>query len=211
MSESATQRASPGQILAALADVAPDSQPAVQQRVRDDDMVAIPLSYTRMFEGELGMPTSPAGGGREPINMSEAAPLVKRSKLHEDEQLLRFGWLWVHGLAPDRTLVRFPLVSMPVRHHAELFPISRYNLKPTGDPELTDFVTESSQRHELEGTMKFGGGAFASIDSHQTTSETLDELPTLKAWAMRAAAAAGFGTQVVTHTFSNLDGWAAAR
>jgi hypothetical protein len=203
--------ATPGQVLATLAALAPDSHPAVQQRVRSEDMVDAPLSYARMFEAELGIPTFPAKGGWQRFDEHVAAPLAKRAKLHEDEALLRLGWLWVHGVAPDRTLVRFPLVSMPVRHAGEVFKIAGYNIKPAGDPELTDFVTDSGLRHQLDSTMKFGGGALSDVDDDQTTAALLDELPSLKTWAVQAAAAAGFETQTVNPTFTNLDGWAAAR
>ena len=203
--------ATPGQVLATLAALAPDSQPVVQQRVRDEEMIAAPLSYTRMFEAELGMPTFPAKGGWQRFDEHLAAPLAKRAKLHEDEALLRLGWLWVHGIAPDRTLVRFPLVSMPVRHAGEVFKIAGYNINPVGDPELTDFVTDPGLRQRLDSTMKFGGGGLSNVDDDQTTGVLLDELPSLKTWAVQAAAAAGFETQTVNPTFSNLDGWAAAR
>jgi hypothetical protein len=84
-------------------------------------------------------------------------------------------------------------------------------LEAAGDPELTDFVTTSSDRAELESSMKFGGGAFSNIEEQHTTTECLDDLPGLEAWAVRAATAAGFETDIVTHTFSDVDGWAAAR
>ena len=61
MTEAGASRASPGQILATLAALAPDSQPAVEIKVSKDDTVPAPLSYLAVFQGHSGATMDPEG------------------------------------------------------------------------------------------------------------------------------------------------------
>lgn len=208
-----TERATPRQILDVLAALAPDSKPSIDVSVDDDDMVAVPVSYTRMFEQELGRPTFPAKGGWHQIDEAGAERLIKRALLHDDEGLLRLGWLWVHGVGADRTRVRFPLVSMPVRRqlveHGILSLVSSGHdvVAPAGEPDVTELVTDPAARQELEATIAFGGGALSGEQGVQPAAGLLADLSELLDWARRGAAAAGFPTASVTARFSDLDGW----
>jgi len=92
--------AAPGQILAALAALAPDSQPAVQAKVSTGDTLLAPLSYVRVFRGHSGVSTDPNTRGAV-LNSHQAQSMIKRARLRDDAGILRLGWLWVHGAAPD--------------------------------------------------------------------------------------------------------------
>ena len=115
MAESGASRASPGQILAALAELAPDSQPAVGRGCRARTCSRCHSATRACSMTSLGFPSIPtlASGSVSTRTMCCRWSSVRSSTT---TRVLRFGWLWVHGIAADRTLVRFPLVSMPVRH-----------------------------------------------------------------------------------------------
>jgi hypothetical protein len=201
--------ASPGQILATLADLAPDSGPTVPVWVPAGDMAPIALGYTRLFEQALGRPTYPSKGMFPAIDERAVDRLVKRARLHDEQNLLRLGWLWVHGTAKNGSQVRFPLISMPVRYATGSgllsFAVSA-GLRETGEPELTELVTDTTIRDELDGSMEFGGGALNS-DELRADPAVLSRLPRLLSWSRRAAAAAGFAAHPVVEDFSDRTGW----
>jgi len=92
--------AAPGQILAALAALAPDSQPVVELKVPADDMARLPLTFLKTFHAVVS-PGDSDTSQTVSVDPDEIAPLIKRARLR-DEGALRIGWLWVHGVAPDR-------------------------------------------------------------------------------------------------------------
>lgn len=201
--------AAPGQILAALAELAPDSQPVVEIKVPADEMAALPIDFLKTFHTVV---TPGDSDTSQPVALDpdEIAPLIKRARMR-DEGALRIGWLWVHGVAPDRTLVRFPLVSVPVRSAAVrnllLMVAGQIDLQPIGDNELTDLITDRAERRELEAALAFGGGALDGIKARQVDPALLRRLPKLASWARQASAAAGYGTSVLVNDFSSRKGW----
>jgi hypothetical protein len=212
MNSSGDQRAATaGQVLATLAALAPDSKPTIRLDTPDADMRTVPISYTRMFEQALGRPTFPAKGMWHAIPTSH--DLLKRAQLHDDENVLRLGWLWVHGLSVDRARVHYPLVSMPVRRAGSmgLFGDSGQGaVQPVGEPELTELVTDPVLREQLESSMEFGGGALDQEGVHADPA-LLTRLARLSAWTSACAAAAGFPAAPLVPRRSDLNGWPAKR
>jgi hypothetical protein len=83
MTEAGASRASPGQILATLAALAPDSQPAVEIKVSKDDTVAVPLSYLAVFQGHSGLSvdSEPRRSSVDPFLIES---MVKRARLRDE-------------------------------------------------------------------------------------------------------------------------------
>ncbi len=190
----------------ALADLTPSAE-------RADEALSIPLEWFRWLDrglwDMLGSPTplapsvsfwngqlldstrqqTPVYG--VPLERQYADRLVAIQQLRSGSRPLRVGWLFVAGTAeiitPTGARVRrrifHPLVTRPVA-------VSRNALVPSGDIEVTRFVTDVESLRSFEQGVEYGGGAIANPCT--TSPELLQRLPRLSAYADALARAAGF-------------------
>lgn len=189
------------QILDVLAALAPDTQPTRRLHVPNEDLVRLPLRYTGLLNGRNAIRvTGPASGVSLGPSTALVEPILKRARLHREENLLRLGWLWVRMAGPNGELVQFPLVSMGVRQSRVLDAVdlalnSGYHSERTtglvadGELELSEAIVDPERRRFLSDTIEFGGGAFGS--ELWTNQAWLDRMPKLKRWAEDAARATG--------------------
>ena len=195
--------ATPRQILSTLADLAPDSDRRRDQSVSRSDLVALPISYTSLLRHQAGLSWDASSGERVGLDASTIEPLLKRSKLHDDEGLLRIGWMWVLAPSPSGSTVLFPLVSMPVRptRLQQLTNVARRvllskpsfaDIVPAGEAEVTDLIDDPTERNTLEQTLTVGGGALSGRRDTIVDPTMLRRLSQLQVWARRASAAAGY-------------------
>ena len=82
------------QILDVLAALAPDSQPTKRLHVPNEDLADVPLAYAKVFNTQ-GSAASAAVRRVITAPAHSVEPIVKRARLHREEDLLRLGWLWV--------------------------------------------------------------------------------------------------------------------
>ena len=185
-----------GELLDALADLAPSGE----QRTGG---LAVPTEWFRWL---------PLGGVSamsimalaQPVTTVEPVPawvavdrrfgerLAAVDQVRAGERTLRIGFLFVAGRTEDaagrRRRVFHPLVTMPVRVHRP--PLSEAHLVSTGDPEVTELVTDGDVRADLERRMEFGGGALDGVPA-VVPPALLARLSRLRAFAVEVAAAAG--------------------
>ncbi len=186
----------PHDVLAVLADLAPDARATVPRFIDDGDRAVLPYDSVSMFEsGALYV-----GGERDVAGyvrrMRRAiTPFLAQAKLHEGEEILRVGWLWVTGRA-DGERVRFPLVSASVGTPGVLFAAS--GTLRLGDVELTDLITDPADRERLEADVEFGGGAVDGRGDDHLDPALLGRLTRLHRFATAAASAAGHATERLT-------------
>jgi hypothetical protein len=182
------------EVLDALADLAPSGE----QRAGG---LTVPTEWFRWLPvggvWALDVATKPAVTYPEPP--PAAVPIDRRfgerlaavDQVRAGERTLRLGWLFVAGRTEDaagRTRRVFhPLVTMPVRVRRP--PLSDAQLLSTGDPELTELVTDGDVRADLEERIQYGGGGLGEAEA--VAPALLARMPKLRAFATEAAAAAG--------------------
>lgn len=201
------------QILDALAALAPERSSERSVGIAPENMVELPLMYTRLLNGQSSLTYDPASGFQQGPDRAAIDRLLKRARLHREEDLLRVGWLWVRAGGEHGELVQFPLVSVAVRpSRAQAFLDSvrggaadRVGLVPTGEPEVADAITDPDRRRGLEASFPVGGGELDEVRDTTISRSMLAKLPMVGRWAEEAAAAAGFAAVSVLPDAS-LDG-----
>lgn len=168
----------------------------------------MPLSYTKLFRGESGRRGE--GGSMQDGFPQDALTerILKTARLHEDEGLLRLGWMWVAGRHPDLGAVFCPLAVMPVRMstaHGVKNMVNRAvgtghkfaDLVPASELEVTYLVDERSERDQL-ADIPHGDPTFAVMASQymnpepgQDNSSSGEHWTELESWAIRTAKSAG--------------------
>jgi hypothetical protein len=121
--------------------------------------------------------------------------LASVDQIRTGHHALRVGWLFVAGRRPlpDGRMQRVfhPLLSAPVR--VQVPPIwGMATVTVTGDTTITDRVADRDLRNELEATYEIGGGALDNYSTPFVDMALLQRLDRLRAFALRAARAAGF-------------------
>ena len=102
-------------VLHFLADLAGASSHRRSYCVETDTFRWLPLSYTKLFRGESGRRGDP-GPMQKGFDDDELTQRIfKIARLHDEEGILRVGWMWVAGTHPVLGPVFCPLASMPVQ------------------------------------------------------------------------------------------------
>lgn len=199
----------PQRVLEFLADLADSDTQRKEYRVNVDTFRWMPLSYTKLFRGETGRrgDSGPMQDGFPDDKVTQR--ILKTARLHEDEGLLRVGWMWVAGHDPELGPVFCPLASMPVQtppHHGVSNTLSRAlragykfaDVVPASELEVTELVEDPASRDRLS-VIPHGDSMFATMASPFVKSLTQRDGPgprqqaaDLRKWAAAAAAAAGF-------------------
>jgi hypothetical protein len=112
--------------------------------------------------------------------------------LRPEQHSLRVGWLFVAGTVTDDagTTQRhfWPLLTRPMRVDRSAV-VGSHGLRPAGDTELTERISDVLIRHELERAAAFGGGALGT--GVAIAESMLQRLTRLRQFAIDAARAAG--------------------
>ncbi len=177
----------PGAILRYLADLAGQGAPdAPQYRV-----VARARDYAHLgWAPAFFSAASPHASNYDMrvVTSDDVARLRHLDGLHEGEQLLRIGWLWLVGArVVDGHTRRFgaPLLSTAVR--VRLGVGSRYLIETDRDLELPAFIPDPA-RGELTDQV---ADVLARVPPDRPSVALLERLGTLRRWVDDVAAAAG--------------------
>ncbi|MGI9643933.1 MAG: DEAD/DEAH box helicase [Ilumatobacteraceae bacterium] len=174
----------------------------------------MPRSYTNLFWGETFPRLSP-GPLEEGFPRDERTErILKIARLHDDEGLLRLGWIWVAGRHPEHGQVFFPLASMRVQTpplHAVRNTLNRAlragyrfaDVVPASELEVTELIEDGDVRDELadipHGLPSYSTLADEFADPRATpeNAEAHRARADLRSWAERAAEAAGATTSIL--------------
>ncbi len=133
-----------------------------------------------------------AGTGRVLDVRHEARDAVVRLRhldgLHEGEQLLRLGWLWLvgtHEVDGEPRRYCAPLLSMPVR--VRLGMVGRLVIETDSELELPAFLPDSAREALADRLADLLGDE----PTGRSSAELLESHPALRSWVTAAAAAAG--------------------
>ena len=195
-------------VLGVLADLAGSATERKSYRIDTANFRWMPLSYTKLFRGESGRRGEPGPTQDGFPQDALTARILKTARLHEDEGLLRLGWMWVAGRHPDLGAVFFPLAVMPVQvpaGHGVKNMVNRAvragykfaDLLPASELEVTDLADDPDERDAL-AEIPHGDPLFAVMASPYMNPRARQESPAtrtrwteLRSWASRAARAAG--------------------
>jgi hypothetical protein len=193
-------RSQASSVLGVLADLSPSAQQrSAALTVPLDWFRWLPLQAVRLF-------AVPSYGDPDPvpptvtIDRDEGERLAAIDRLRPEQRSLRAGWLFVAGRQPlgDGRMQRVfhPLVTVPVRID---LPAKRGRavVWPAGDASVTELVTDTARRHELEAGYELGGGALRDVASPEMPEGLLARLERLRHFALSAAKAAGFDVRTV--------------
>jgi hypothetical protein len=147
--------------------------------------------------GAIGLPDSLA-------ERSDLRRLARLDALHDNEYLLRLGWVVLVGtveLDGRRVPVVQPLLARPVsiRRRSLLARVATASSYGTGDAhvlelhgeaEINRLVDDPARRGHLAATVQFGGGALAGV-TRRADDRLLDRLDRLRGWARDATLAMG--------------------
>ena len=149
-----------------LAELAPSGERNGRTRHHVTDRALLPLDALRFLRMPMAedhtAPLATGGRGREVVDM------VKRSRLHGEEDDLRLGWLWI--TEPDRRGAprRFPLVSARVSATTSgssgIFSNAAFttiSVARAGDVELTELIGDDDVRCTPAASQASTGGGVA--------------------------------------------------
>ncbi|MFN0026834.1 MAG: DEAD/DEAH box helicase [Acidimicrobiales bacterium] len=192
---------------------------------RSQDGLQVPLDWFRWLDSGLHLlderhfpDTGPDGPGmwhlltaedKDELNPSLRLERSFGERLAAVQQLrngahsLQIGWLWVAGSTTvtsrtgqqRRRRVFTPLVTRSVRVVRSPERLG-WELLAYADVRLTELVADPAVARQLESGIETGGGGFRRLD--KLTPEVLARSPRLKAFAVRAASAAGLPATKLT-------------
>ena len=181
-------------VLFALADLAPSGE------AQRGPGRTVPLDWFRWIwanAAHLLLRDDAADAAGPALEPDFGERLAAVDQIRPEQASLRVGWLFVAGRVRDEVgraeRVLHPLVTIPVRVRRP----SAYEdptLVPAGDAELSPLIADDAVRQRLEADLDTGMGSGAVGDGVRLapTRAVLESMPTLRAWALDAAAAAGF-------------------
>jgi AAA domain len=136
--------------------------------------------------------------------------LAAVDQIRAEQRSLRVGWLFVAGRTKTEDgrarRVFHPLVTIPVRVQRPPAFGGAW-LVPAGDAEVTELVTDHTQRHAFESQIEFGGGALEGLSELEVPRALLSRLERLQRYARAVARAAGLPATKVDSARDGPDGY----